>query len=77
MDMKLTETQFESLVLRGLFAACLIVSGLILTAMVTVTVKPASVQLVSGSAIHALFAAAPSSCTLLDLSNIVCLRAAG
>jgi hypothetical protein len=75
MDMKLTETQFESLVLRGLFAACLLVSGLILTAMVTV--KPAAVQLASGSAIHALFAAAPSSCTLLDLSNIVCLRAEG
>jgi hypothetical protein len=73
--MKLTETKFEAFVLRGLFAACLLVSGLILAAMVTA--KPTPVQLASGGPVHALIAAAPSSCALADVSNIVCIRAEG
>jgi hypothetical protein len=73
MDMKLTETKFEALVLRGLFAACILVCGLILTAMVSA--KPQPVQLASGGPVRALLAYAPSTCALADLSNIVCIRA--
>jgi hypothetical protein len=71
--MQLTETKFEAFVLRGLFAACLLVSGLILTAMLAP--RSAPVQLAVGSAVHTLFAAAPSSCALSDVVNIVCIRA--
>lgn len=74
-DMKLTETKFEAIVLRGLFAACLVVSGLILAAMVTA--KPMSLQLATVNPVEALFAVAPSSCALPDIGNIVCIRAAG
>jgi hypothetical protein len=73
--MKLTETKFEAFVLRSLFAACILVCGLILTAMVTT--KPKPVQLASGSPVHALIALAPSTCALADVSNIVCIRAEG
>jgi hypothetical protein len=73
MDMKLTETKFEALVLRGLFAACIVVSGLILTAMVVT--KPTLEQLASGGPVTAVLASAPSSCALPDIGNIVCIRA--
>ncbi|MBE1159581.1 hypothetical protein [Dyella acidiphila] len=73
--MKFSEAKFEAMVLRGLFAACLLVSGLILAAMVVA--KPAAVQLAAGNPVEALFAAAPSSCALPDLGNMVCIRAAG
>lgn len=73
--MTFTETKFEALVLRGLFAACILVCGLILTAMVTT--KPVPVQLASGGPVHSLLAAAPSTCALADVSNIVCIRAEG
>lgn len=73
--MKLTETKFEAMMLRGLFAACLLVSGLILAAMLIA--KPAPLQLAAGNAVEALFAAAPSSCALPDLGNMVCVRAEG
>jgi hypothetical protein len=73
--MKLTETKFEALVLRGLFAACIVVSGLILTAMVIT--KPTMDQLASGGPVNALLASAPSTCALPDISNIVCIRAKG
>ncbi|GLQ52397.1 hypothetical protein ACFFJT_13535 [Dyella flava] len=73
--MKLTETKFEALVLRGLFAACIVVCGLILTAMVTA--KPTPVQLASGGPVSALLASAPSSCALPDSSDTVCIRGEG
>jgi hypothetical protein len=75
MDMKFTETKFEALVLRGLFAACILVCGLILTAIVTA--KPTPLQLASGGPVSALIASAPSSCALPDSSNTVCIRAEG
>ncbi|GLQ99980.1 hypothetical protein [Dyella mobilis] len=71
--MKFTETTFEALVLRGLFAACLLVSGMILTAMVTT--KPAPVQLASGGPVKTLLAAAPSTCALPDIGSVVCFHA--
>ncbi|GFZ86662.1 hypothetical protein [Dyella caseinilytica] len=73
--MKLTETKFEAFVLQGLFAACLMVSGLILAAMFTTKTMP--VQLALAGPVHALFATAPSTCALADISNIVCIRAEG
>jgi hypothetical protein len=73
--MKLTETKFEALILRGLFAACLLVCGMILTAMVTA--KPAPVQLASGGPVKALLASAPSTCALPDASSSLCIHAEG
>jgi hypothetical protein len=73
--MKLTETKFEALVLRGLFAACIVVSGLILTAMITT--KPTLQQLATGNPVNAALTSAPLTCALPDLSNIVCIRAIG
>jgi hypothetical protein len=73
--MKLTETKFEALVLRGLFAACILVSGMILTAMITT--KPTVQQLASGGPVNAVLASAPSTCTLPDISNIICISARG
>jgi hypothetical protein len=45
--MKLADSKFkfETLLLRGLFVACMVVCGLFLTAMVSL--KPSSVQLAS------------------------------
>ena len=54
--------KFETLMLRGLFIACLTVCGLIFGAMLTTT--PASVSLANGNHIRALLLAAPSSCAL-------------
>ncbi|WP_426690422.1 hypothetical protein [Rhodanobacter ginsengiterrae] len=54
--------KFETLMLRGLFIACLAVCGLIFGAMLTTT--PASVQLASGNHIGAILLAAPTSCAL-------------
>jgi len=73
--MQLTETKFEAFVLHGLFAACLMVSGLILAAMFAAKTTPA--QLASGGAVHSLFATAPSSCALPDVSDTICIRAEG
>lgn len=53
---------FETLMLRGLFIACLAVCGLIFGAMLTAT--PASVQLATGNHLGAILLAAPSSCAL-------------
>ncbi|QAU24418.1 hypothetical protein EO087_10800 [Dyella sp. M7H15-1] len=73
--MKLTETKFEALVLHGLFTACIVVCGMILTAMVTT--KPTPVQWMSGGRVSTLLASAPSSCALPNVGNIVCIRAKG
>jgi hypothetical protein len=75
MDMTLTETTFEALILRGLFVACMVVCGMILTAMVATKVKP--VQWAASGAVSALFASAPSTCALPDVGDIVCIRAEG
>jgi Na+/H+-dicarboxylate symporter len=76
--MKLTETLFENVVLHMLFLACMVVCGLILTAMVTS--KPAPVQLARAmtlsNPVSTLLASAPSACTL-PVTNMICQRAAG
>ena len=54
--------KFETLMLRGLFIACLAVCGLIFGAMLTTT--PASVQLADGGHLGALLLATPSQCAL-------------
>jgi hypothetical protein len=68
--------KFETLMLRGLFIACLAVCGLIFGAMVTTT--PASVQLAanSNSTIGAILLAAPSSCALPP-DGVVCPQIGG
>ena len=54
--------RFETLMLRGLFIACLAVGGLIFGALLAIT--PASVQLAHSNPIGALLLAAPSTCAL-------------
>lgn len=67
--------KFETLILRGLFVACMVVCGLILAAMVTV--KPTPVQLAASDSLSALLTAAPTSCVLPLADNLICLRVAG
>ena len=66
--------KFETLMLRGLFIACLAVCGLILGAMVTTT--SASVQLAANSGVGAILLAAPSSCALPP-DGVVCPQIGG
>ncbi len=66
--------KLETLMLRGLFIACVAVCGLILAAMVTTT--PASVQLATGSSVGAILLAAPSSCALPP-DGVVCPQYGG
>ena len=54
--------KFETLMLRGLFIACLAVCGLIFGAMLAIT--PASVPLAHSNPIRSLLLAAPSTCAL-------------
>ena len=61
--------KFETLMLRGLFIACLAVCGLILGAMVTIT--PTSVQLATDSSGGAILLATPASCALSP-DGVVC-----
>ena len=65
--------KFETLMLRGLFIACLAVCGLILGAMLTAT--PSSVPLAS-TGVSAILLAAPSSCALAA-DGVICPRAGG
>ena len=67
--------KFETLVLRSLFMACVLVCGLILAGMITA--KPTPVQLAASSPVSALLASAPSTCALPVGGNMVCLRAEG
>lgn len=67
--------KFETFILRGLFAACILVCGLILAGMITA--KPTPVQLAASSPVSALLASAPSTCALPVGGNMVCLRAEG
>lgn len=64
--------KFETLMLRGLFIACLAVCALILGAMVTV--RPNQAQLAAGTSqsIVAILLAAPTSCAL-PADGVVCL----
>lgn len=59
--MKRTDSKFkfETLLLHGLFAACLLICGLFMTAMVTV--KPSTVQLASNHHVSATLQSAPSA----------------
>lgn len=59
--MKLTDNKFklETLLLRGLFVACMVICGLFLTSMVTI--KPAPIQLASNGHTSAAATHAPSA----------------
>lgn len=68
--------KFETLILRSLFMACVLVCGLILAAMVIS--KPAPMRLAAaGNAIVDLLVSAPSSCVLPIVDNMICVRTAG
>jgi hypothetical protein len=67
--------KFETMVLRSLFVACMLVCGLILAGMVTV--KPAPVQLANGNRVSTLLASAPSSCALPVAREIACPNVVG
>lgn len=67
--------KFETLILRSLFVACMLVCGLILVAMITT--KPTLTQLAASGPATALFTSAPSSCALPAVDNMVCVRAQG
>ncbi|HTV86249.1 MAG TPA: hypothetical protein VME63_12625 [Dyella sp.] len=62
--------KFETMVLRSLFVACMLVCGLILAGMVTA--KPAPVQLANSSRVSTLLASAPSHCALPMAREIAC-----
>lgn len=66
--------KLETLMLHGLFIACLAVCGLIFGAMVTLT--PTSVQLAANSSVGAILLAAPSSCALPP-DGVVCPQLGG
>jgi hypothetical protein len=66
--------KFETLVLRGLFVACLAVCGLILGAMLTAT--PPTVQLAASHSVAAILLAAPSTCALPP-DGVVCAQLHG
>lgn len=66
--------KFETLMLHGLFIACLAVCGLIFGAMLTTT--PGSVQFATHGSVAALLLAAPASCAL-PADGVVCPPAGG
>lgn len=66
--------KFETVVLRGLFAACTLVCGLILAAMITT--KPAPMKLAAVDSIATLLVSAPSTCVLPFVDDMICVRAA-
>jgi hypothetical protein len=61
--------KFETLMLRGLFIACLAVCGMIFGAMLTAT--PPATQLTASNRVSAILLAAPSSCALPP-DGVVC-----
>ena len=63
--------KFETMMLRTLFAACLLVCGLVLGAMLLPT--PHAVQLAANGTVGALLLATPSAC-MLPVDGVVCLR---
>jgi hypothetical protein len=62
--------KFETMVLRSLFVACMLVCGLILAGMVTA--KPMPVQLAHSNSVSTLIASAPASCTVPVAREIAC-----
>jgi len=66
--------KLETLMLQGLFVACLAVSALIFGAMVTTT--PASLRLAAGSSVGAILLTAPTSCALPP-DGVVCPQIGG
>jgi hypothetical protein len=70
-----TDMKFETMVLRSLFVACMLVCGLILAGMISA--KPVPVQLANNNRVSAVLASAPSTCALPTAGNIVCVRAVG
>jgi hypothetical protein len=66
--------KFETLMLRGLFIACLAVCGLILGAMVTTT--PTSVQFAASGSVGTILLAAPTGCALPP-DGVICPQIGG
>ena len=66
--------KFETLMLRGLFIACLTVCGMIFGAMVTAT--PPATQFTTSNRLSAILMAAPSSCALPP-DGVVCPQPRG
>jgi len=65
--------KFETLMLRGLFIACLAVCGMIFGAMVTAT---PNTQFTASNRLSAILMAAPSSCALPP-DGVVCPQPRG
>lgn len=65
--------KFETMILRGLFVACMAVCGLILAAMVTS--KPEPMRLAVTASMASLLASAPSSCVLPIVDDMICVHA--
>jgi hypothetical protein len=61
--------KFETLMLRGLFIACLAVCGLIFGAMLTTT--PSASQFAASNRLGTILLAAPNSCALPP-DGVVC-----
>ena len=64
--------KFETLILRGLFLACMLVCGLILTAMVASKTSP--LRLAASTSIASVLVTAPSSCVLPVVDGMLCVR---
>ncbi|RUL76067.1 hypothetical protein [Dyella choica] len=64
--------KFETMILRGLFVACVLVCGLILTAMVTS--KTAPLRLAANASIASLLTSPSSSCVLPIVDDMICVR---
>lgn len=64
--------KFETLILRGLFVACMLVCGLILTGMVASMTAP--LRLAASTSIGSLLVTAPSSCVLPVVDGMLCVR---
>lgn len=67
--------KFETMVLRSLFVACMLVCGLLLAGMVTA--KPTPVQLANSNRVSALLVSAPATCALPVAGEIACVRVVG
>ncbi|WP_158880696.1 hypothetical protein [Rhodanobacter sp. L36] len=65
--------KIETIMLRGLFIACITVCALIMGAMLKTT--PASVQLAGSSKVASVLLAAPTSCAL-PADGVICPRIA-
>jgi hypothetical protein len=66
--------KFETLMLRGLFAACMAVCALIMGAMLNAT--PSTAQLSASNRVSAALRTAPTSCALPP-DGVVCPRLGG